>query len=426
MIEEGFATRRVARILELEESDVKKVAQFGGLKIKKEIFHDDSQIDIILDLYERGVSAKNIGKKYSIDKRRVQKWAKATGILREKEEALRFVFFNEGAFDTIDNEINAYWLGFFYADVYNREVSGQITLSLQIKDRGHLVKLCNFLELSENEISYCKNKEGHEYYTVSIHSTHMSEVLAAKGCPQAKSFIIKYPDWIGPKLTVHFIRGMFDGDGSLVKRTNGEWKWNLATTKECGESIQKIIKNNLSIDVSLEDISNTGNNTYCLSTNGNEKVLKLAHWLYSGCDPQAMLDRKYERYIELIEKQKNRKSHNSPEKTAEFQKMEDNARAQIINMYKNGGMPKEIGDKFGIANNSVNRIIRKSGLKSDKLKRIDQAGTDKIINDYAAGSNCEEIAKDMEINSSTVSRILKRNGVQLRPNTRFAGKTHAK
>ena len=44
---------------------------------------------------------------------------------------------------------------------------------------------------------------------------------------------------------------------------------------------------------------------------------------------------------------------------------------EIVELYKNGMPPKEIGEKFGILNNSVNRIIRNLNIptKTKKLKK---------------------------------------------------------
>ena len=139
-----------------------------------------------------------------------------------------------------------------------------------------------------------------------MYSKHLCQTLNERGCPQAKSFIITYPKWLDHKFNVPFIRGMFDGDGSLAHRSNHEWKWSLVSTKQCGETIQRIILDQLDIIVNLAYISKTKNNTYELESNGNEKVLKLAKWLYQDSTPETRLDRKFERLLELEEQQNNR------------------------------------------------------------------------------------------------------------------------
>ena len=85
MTENGFSAKRIAINLEEDHRQIIKTIKQNNYSIKKEQFND-SKIEKILELYELGVSAKNLGKKYSIDKRRIQKWAKEKEILRNRNE----------------------------------------------------------------------------------------------------------------------------------------------------------------------------------------------------------------------------------------------------------------------------------------------------------------------------------------------------
>jgi len=83
MTEEGYSARKIARNLDIKFTKVKEIVKSNEFSIKKELF-DYDLIDSIIRLYELGVSAKNLGIKFSIDKRRVQRWAKEKGLLRER------------------------------------------------------------------------------------------------------------------------------------------------------------------------------------------------------------------------------------------------------------------------------------------------------------------------------------------------------
>lgn len=356
MVEDGFAIKRIANILKIEESTIKTIIKENNFSLLKENFTDD-KIDIICDLYKEGVSAKQLGIKFSIDKRKVQKWAANRNILRDKNNCHRFTEFNQNVFDTIDNNEKAYWLGFFYADSYNCNTTNTVSLSLQVLDKIHLEKLCNFIGLPINKIKYTKNKEEYEYYTLKMYSKHMCETLSKKGCPQNKSFIIKFPEWLDQKFQISFIRGMFDGDGSLAHRSNNEWKWSLATTKECGESIQNIILKELGLIVNLSYISKTNNNTYELETNGNEKVLKLSEWLYNSSTYNTRLNRKYEKLLELQSQQNNRK----------FVKDNYKVSSELKNQIKTESNDISIID-LAKKHNLHERTIRK--IKSNPLEQI--------------------------------------------------------
>jgi len=118
MVANGFAAKRIASLLGISEVEVKRIINENHYSLVKEEF-TDYKIGKIIDLYQQGVSAKSLGIKYSIDKRRVQKWADQQGTLRDRATSHRFTEFNQNIFDEINSAEKAYWLGFFYADAYN-------------------------------------------------------------------------------------------------------------------------------------------------------------------------------------------------------------------------------------------------------------------------------------------------------------------
>lgn len=287
---------------------IQEVIKENEWKIKKEDFDNDLK-SYIISLYERGVSARNLGIKYSIDKRRVQKWAREKGIERTLNESHRLNFFNECFFDEIDIPLKAYWLGFLYADGSNCKRTNTISISLKSEDKNHLLKLSDALELTPRLIY--NSERGTGCYTLNIYSKHICNILESNGCIKNKSLVVKYPEWIRPDLDVHFIRGFFDGDGCLTfRRKKKEWKWSVTSTKEMCSSINDKIKKNLGLSNSIYYISKTNNNTYSLETGGNEKIHKIMDWLYLESNASIRLDRKFDKYIELLDHQRGRSSKN--------------------------------------------------------------------------------------------------------------------
>lgn len=91
---------------------------------------------------------------------------------------------------------------------------------------------------------------------------------------------------------------------------------------------------------------------------------------------------------------------------------------QIITDYKSGMAPKDIGEKFGVYNNSVTRILRKRGIERNQAApKISKEQEKYIIEKYQNGISSEKIGKELNINGSSVCRVLKRNGIQIRPST---------
>jgi hypothetical protein len=304
LVEDGMSAPRIAGIYKLDSVEVRKIIKENNFEMIKEYFHE-GKIDHICDLYKSGVSAKSIGLKYSIDKRRVQKWVKERGELRTKAEACRFTYFSENVMDIINTPTKAYWLGFFYADAYNCDITSTVTIALKGDDEIHINKLADFFGLDRGKVFREITKDGFDVVSIKLYSKHLCEKLKELGCPRAKSFIIKYPEWLDEKLHSHFIRGMVDGDGSL-SQTNKEWKFNLVSTKECLDVICEIFVKEIKISFIPDYYSQTNNNTWIISTHGNEKVAKIFTWLYTDSCEENRLDRKFERYQALLVQQASR------------------------------------------------------------------------------------------------------------------------
>ena len=194
---------------------------------------------------------------------------------------------NEDFFQIINNQHNAYWLGFLFADGY---VGERVTiLALQDNDVYHLEKLRDIIC---DEIPIKRNGNG---LGLQIYSTKISNILKNYGMDTKKE--IKN---IPKELESHFIRGLFDGDGSIhfSVRPNGyrDFGWSLMGKYELLEWVQeRLIKN-----CNLEKTEiRTYRNISELRYGGNLQVRRIGQYLYKNA--QVMLDRKYHKFQELNE-----------------------------------------------------------------------------------------------------------------------------
>ncbi len=358
MTEIGFSAARIAAKLNLSNEEVRNIIKTNNFKLKKEIFLEN-KIEHICELYKSGISAKQIGFKYSIDKRRVQKWAKEKGTLRNKNDANRIHHFNQYYFDEIDTPNKAYWLGFFYADAYNSDLNDTFKITLNGKDIGHLNKLATIVNLSLDRVYREINPEGYDVCNIHFYSKHMCEIMTKHGCPRAKSFIIKYPEWLADNLHQHFIRGVFDGDGCLTfRKKQKEWKWSLMSTKEVCEGIHNIVLQKACVNINYFYSSNTNNNTYILITSGNEKIKKVMDWLHSNSTVENRLDRKFEKYQALVLQQNNRAFLKTTSRT-EYNISEQD-KTNIILELNNGDKTRIISEKYQLHPRTVNKIKSKT------------------------------------------------------------------
>jgi intein/homing endonuclease len=197
--------------------------------------------------------------------------------------------------DEINTEEKAYWLGFFYADAYNKEKTGQIILELQTQDKNHLQKCAKFFGTPREPFEQKKNKGKYTAYRLELNSRHLSNILQTHGCCGKKSFSIIFPEWLDKSLIRHFIRGYFDGDGCLyINKSTDQLGILFVATKEMIDSISKILKEELQVNSYISHPERYTNNTYRLDSGGSRQVLRFCEWIY--CDATIYLERKYNIY----------------------------------------------------------------------------------------------------------------------------------
>lgn len=126
----------------------------------------------------------------------------------------------------------------------------------------------------------------------------MKNDLISHGIVKNKSLILTFPE-IRTDMIRHYIRGYFDGDGSLSRTTSrSKLKWEyqckIMGTKEFLEEVQRCIGYP---EKKLFQRNDDGKNTYYISIGGNKQVEKIMDFLYK--DANVYLDRKHERYLEL-------------------------------------------------------------------------------------------------------------------------------
>lgn len=144
--------------------------------------------------------------------------------------SIRYSCYNATIFDKIDTEEKAYWLGFIFADGYitdpetSTEHRYKFELCLSSKDEEHIRKFAKFVEftgkIEHRTISSCPtgNKDSYSAVRIILSGKHLWEVLNSYGCTPRKSLTLKFPNvsiFENKSLVRHFIRGYFDGDGSL-------------------------------------------------------------------------------------------------------------------------------------------------------------------------------------------------------------------
>ncbi len=235
--------------------------------------------DEAINFFKQGMSLVKISKNLKFDRETVTRWIKQEGLeikLSNKHNV------NSNIFECIDSEEKAYWLGFIFADGYVSD-NNRFEVSLKLSDKKHLIKLKEFLEFSGNLYE--------DSYRIRLCLSDKKLVcdLIKLGCIPRKSLILKYPN-IPKELQHHFIRGYFDGDGSI----NNSDKWSLGLSIIGTNDFLKNILDKVDIKATRKVKNSKGSQFtfyFQLSGDNARKFLKIIY-----ANSSIYLERKKERY----------------------------------------------------------------------------------------------------------------------------------
>lgn len=133
----------------------------------------------------------------------------------------RTYHYNEHYFHTIDSSDKAYWLGFLAADgcVFKTKDTRQdmIIIALEDSDAEILERFNECLECNKPLRHYIRKSDNRKYVRFEISSNIMSNDLAQYGIVPKKTYKYIFPDNIDKVYYQDFIRGYFDGDGTISK-----------------------------------------------------------------------------------------------------------------------------------------------------------------------------------------------------------------
>lgn len=198
----------------------------------------------------------------------------------------------------VNNEIDAYLLGFIYADgcitqkVNNKHY--QLTINLSKKDESHLLILNKFLNGKMRNLS-CKIK-GYDKVYESVRLTKcdvlLIETLKKLGINPNKTYNFGDPQNNVPEhLIHHFIRGIFDGDGTICFYNNIYISGFVGTDENLFNFIKLQLEKKFNRNISLRLEKKK---YFRINLFGNPLCLNLYNYLYK--DATLFLERKYNKF----------------------------------------------------------------------------------------------------------------------------------
>jgi intein/homing endonuclease len=187
--------------------------------------------------------------------------------------------YNLKAFEEITNE-SAYFLGLLYADG-NLSDRGRVTLNLSIKDIELVYKFINFLG-TDKPLSIIKKTNSVSF---SFQNKVITKQLINLGLKPRKSLILKFPKFIDSLFLKDFIRGYFDGDGSVSlkkRKTTSNIRVHLVGTFDMLFNIQKHLIKLYNINETKIGQITKNKNTFQLEIRNKKDVIIFKNFLYDG------------------------------------------------------------------------------------------------------------------------------------------------
>ena len=287
--------------------DIYKIECIERKNYKKYIFTDE-QKDLVVSLYNKLGSSVDVGKLFNVGHNVITKILEERGIKRTAAKKRQYKI-NENYFDNIDTQNKAYILGFLYADGCNFPKKGTISMSLEERDKDILDRMRHEIS-SERPLEFIDYSNKHDFgytyknqYRMLLFSSHMCKTLESHGMIPNKSLNLSFPE-MKEELLPHFIRGYFDGDGSIIQgRRDTNFTLTITSTNNFCEKLKDIVKKDVGINCHVYDASNHNGITKVFTITGRTQVKALLDWLYEDAD--MYLERKHHRYIQYFYNDKN-------------------------------------------------------------------------------------------------------------------------
>lgn len=253
------------------------------------------------------ISGIKIAKKFNVSNAVVYKFLKENKVkTRSNKINSRKYSYDMNYFDKIDTNEKAYWLGFIYTDGYitSRQYNKKLGIALGIKDKGHLQKFKKAIK-AENPIKIYDISSGYKegkYCRFMLSGENIYNQMKKHGVLEHKSDYIE-PPTIDEKYKRPFIRGYFDGNGSIPcwdnkHNTNTKnFAFSVTAHKNIIGYIKNFIKQEANINIGKNYDRKEDDQVVSFKVGGNLKTQKALDVLYKNAN--VYLERKYQRYKEL-------------------------------------------------------------------------------------------------------------------------------
>ena len=248
----------------------------------RKVITEELKQEIIKYYLSQPMTMKQVEDKYELSHPTITKILK--DVPKYTKAKLNNPNMKEHFFQEINEEAKAYFLGLLISDgnVFKDNTGRQasISITLDLKDEYMLEKF--------KEVLQANTSVGHDSRgcgQIAVRSNIMAEDLAKYGVIPRKSYNTYLP-LLSKEMMPHLIRGIFDGDGSIMAKPNpsndGHNRF-LHSISFCGthqlmEDISNYILENLGIKTAVYDYKDR--NLSELKIQNINNIAKFGYWIY--------------------------------------------------------------------------------------------------------------------------------------------------
>ena len=250
----------------------------------RKVITEELKQEIIKYYLSQPMAMKQVEDKYELSHPTITKILK--DVPKYTKAKLNNPNMKEHFFQEINEEAKAYFLGLLISDgnVFKDNTGRQasISITLDLKDEYMLEKFKEVLQANTSV-----GHDGRGCGQIAIRSNIMAEDLAKYGVVPRKSYNTYLP-LISKEMMPHLIRGIFDGDGSIMAKPNpsndGHNRF-LHSISFCGthqlmEDISNYILENLGIKTVVYDYKDR--NLSELKIQNIDNIAKFGYWIYKN------------------------------------------------------------------------------------------------------------------------------------------------
>lgn len=214
----------------------------------------------------------------------------------------RKYYFDENIFEEIDTPEKAYWLGFITADGCIETTKNEqrtyyrLKILLSKKDDSHLTKFAKFIGNEKLNHIYSTiylnaTQKEYEQATIQINSKKIINDLISLGIEPKKSTKERPPLFLKKEFIRDFIRGEFDGDGSIAMTKSNI---TIVGSFELMNWIKKKVDEHFNRSIGYVYKDCKSQNLFSYQIHAKKDVFLFLEWIYK--DSSIYLERKYNDY----------------------------------------------------------------------------------------------------------------------------------